>query len=112
MSINTGDSRIPAPLAVRREQLKDMQRVGICVTTKLTSGYLLSGCHFSREGYGLGGTVKCLAARASLQRPYDEQIMTPLQLDEWAIRSVDFVLLSKRKSCPRESISEKLHPRN
>lgn len=25
---------------------------------------------------GVGGTVKCLAARASLQRPYDNQIMT------------------------------------
>ncbi len=26
---------------------------------------------------GLGGTVKRLAARASLQRPYNDQIMTP-----------------------------------
>lgn len=30
---------------------------------------------------GLGGTVKRLAARASLQRPYEDQIMTPFQ---WA----------------------------
>ena len=33
---------------------------------------------------GVGGTVKRLAARASLQRPYEQQIMTPLQLYEWA----------------------------
>ena len=55
--------------------------------------------HFSATSHGkgacdgLGGTVKRLAARASLQRPYEEQIMTPLQLYEWAskaIPSVDF----------------------
>ena len=33
---------------------------------------------------GLGGTVKRLAARTSLQRPYNEQIMTPRQLFDWA----------------------------
>ena len=33
---------------------------------------------------GLGGTVKRLAARTSLQRPYEHQIMTPRQLYEWA----------------------------
>ena len=37
---------------------------------------------------GVGGTVKRLAARASLQRPCDEQIMTPLQLFEWASNSI------------------------
>ena len=31
---------------------------------------------------GVGGTMKCLAARASLQRPYEEQIMTLLKLFE------------------------------
>jgi len=36
---------------------------------------------------GLGGTVKQLAARASLQRPYDHQIMKPCQLYEWASAS-------------------------
>ncbi len=46
--------------------------------------------HFSATSHGKGacdGTVKRLAARVSLQRPYDEQIMTPLQLlqlYEWA----------------------------
>ena len=45
--------------------------------------------HFSATAHGkgacdgLGGTVKRLAARASLQRPYTEQIMTPHQLYNW-----------------------------
>ena len=33
---------------------------------------------------GVGGTVNRLATRASLQRPYDHQIMTPRLLYEWA----------------------------
>ncbi|CAJ1061238.1 uncharacterized protein LOC119727986 [Xyrichtys novacula] len=33
---------------------------------------------------GLGGTIKRLAARASLQRPYENQITTPQQLFEFA----------------------------
>ena len=37
---------------------------------------------------GLGGTVKRLAARASLQRAYDHQIMTPRQLYEWACDNI------------------------
>lgn len=32
---------------------------------------------------GLGGTVKRCAASASLQLPYDKQILTPLELHEW-----------------------------
>ena len=46
--------------------------------------------HFSATSHGkgacdgLGGTVKRLAARTSLQRPYDQQITTPMQLYEWA----------------------------
>ena len=36
----------------------------------------------------VGGTVKRLAARASLQRPYDNQIMTPFQLFQWAHESI------------------------
>ena len=42
---------------------------------------------------GLGGTVKRLAAKASLQRPYDQQILTPKQLHDFAtenISSIDF----------------------
>ena len=46
--------------------------------------------HFSATSHGkgacdgLGGTVKRLAAKASLQRPYNEQIMTARQLFDWA----------------------------
>ena len=37
---------------------------------------------------GIGGTVKHLAAKASLQRPYSSQIMTPRQLFDWVIQRV------------------------
>ena len=46
--------------------------------------------HFSAISHGkgacdgLGGTVKRLAARASPQRPYNQQIITPRQLYDWA----------------------------
>lgn len=46
--------------------------------------------HFSATSHGkgacdgLGGMVKRLAARASLQRPYNDQLMTPHQLFDWA----------------------------
>lgn len=50
--------------------------------------------HFSATAHGkgpcdgVGGTVKRLAARASLQRPYENQIQTPFQLYEWAIQNI------------------------
>ena len=53
--------------------------------------------HFSATSHGkgacdgLGGTVKRLAARASLQRPYDQQIMTPRQLFDWATTAISTV---------------------
>ena len=37
---------------------------------------------------GLGGTVKRLAAQASLQRLYDDQIMTPHQLFLFAQKNI------------------------
>jgi len=37
---------------------------------------------------GVGGTVKRLAARASLQRPYDRQILTPRQLFEFGCSEI------------------------
>jgi hypothetical protein len=40
---------------------------------------------------GVGGTVKRLAARASLQRPYGQQIMTPRDLFAWAKESIPSV---------------------
>ena len=47
---------------------------------------------------GVGGTIKRLAARVSLQRSYDKQIMTPHQLYEWAsenISAVNFAYCTK-----------------
>lgn len=50
--------------------------------------------HFSATSHGkgacdgLGGTVKRLAARASLQRPFNDQIMTARQLFDWAKTNV------------------------
>ena len=61
--------------------------------------------HFSATAHGkgacdgVGGTVKRLAARASLQKPYNDQIMTPHQLFEWAseiIPSIHFEYCSLR----------------
>jgi len=40
---------------------------------------------------GVGGTVKRLAARASLQRPYENQILTPRQLFEFGCASIPAV---------------------
>ena len=56
--------------------------------------------HFSATSHGkgacdgVGGTVKRLAARASLQRPYEDQIMTPLQLYEWALKNIPGVIFN------------------
>ena len=46
----------------------------------------------------VGGTVKHLAARASLQRPYEDQIQTSLQLFELAyssLKDINFELVSQ-----------------
>ena len=40
---------------------------------------------------GVGVTVKCLATRASLQRPLDNQILTPYQLFEFASQDISGV---------------------
>ena len=37
---------------------------------------------------GIGGTVKRLAARASLLRTLDDHIMTPLQLFDWCRKNI------------------------
>ena len=53
--------------------------------------------HFSATSHGkgacdgVGGSLKRLAARASLQCPYDHQIMTPRQLFEWAVDNIPAV---------------------
>lgn len=40
--------------------------------------------HGKSASDGIGGTLKRLAAKASLQRPVNDQILTPKQLYEWA----------------------------
>ena len=45
-------------------------------------------CHGSWPCDGLGGTVKRLAARASLQRPFENQILTSLEFYEWAVKNI------------------------
>ena len=47
---------------------------------------------------GLGGTVKRLAARASLQRPYNDQLMTPRQLFDWACSNIPAVYFGYRSN--------------
>lgn len=55
---------------------------------------ILAEWHFSATAHGksacdgIGGTVKRLAARASLQKPYNNQIMTPRQLFDWASANI------------------------
>ena len=55
--------------------------------------------HFSATSHGkgacdgVGGSVKQLGARASLQRPYDQQITTPSQQFEWAVENIPAVVL-------------------
>ena len=45
---------------------------------------LFATAHGKSACDGLGGTIKSLAAKASLQRPYDEQISNPQKLYVWA----------------------------
>ena len=44
--------------------------------------------HVKGECDGVGGTVKRLAARASLQRPYRDPILTPYQLFEFGCKDI------------------------
>ncbi len=68
--------------------------------------------HFSATSHGkgasdgVGGTLKRLAARASLQRPYEWQIMTPFQLFEWASESIPGTIF---KYCSTEEYEEVKH---
>lgn len=59
---------------------------------------------------GLGGTVKRGAARASLQRPLEDKIQTPMQLYEWAkgaIPSVQFHYVDVAEVDAEEQIIQK-----
>lgn len=59
---------------------------------------------------GVGGTVKRLASRASLQRPDDQQITTPFQLFQWAeqyFENISFEFCSKSEYEKEESALKK-----
>lgn len=73
--------------------------------------------HFSATSHGkgscdgIGGTVKRLAARASLQRPYEQQIMTPLQLFEWASEKLPKTVFNYCSTQEYEEVKEYLKER-
>lgn len=55
---------------------------------------------------GLGGTLKRGAARASLQRPYDNQILTPIDLYNWAqigVPNISTVFVSQEEILEMEN---------
>lgn len=53
-----------------------------------TEWHFFATAHGKGTCDGLGGTVKRLAAKASLQRPYSEHIMTPSQLFLWSQENI------------------------
>lgn len=53
--------------------------------------HFFSTAHGKGPCDGVGGTVKRLATKASLQRPYDNQILTPHQLFDWAVENIKTV---------------------
>ena len=52
--------------------------------------HFLATSHEKGACDGLGGTVKRLAARTNLQRPYNDQVMTPQQLFDWACVNMQY----------------------
>lgn len=55
---------------------------------------------------GLGGTLKRLATKASLQKPYTHQIMTSRQLFDWAVENLNnmnFFFVTNEEYCEVES---------
>jgi hypothetical protein len=54
----------------------------------LAEWHFFATSHVKSACDGVVGTLKRLAARASLQQPYNDQIMTPHQLYEWAQSSI------------------------
>ena len=73
--------------------------------------------HFSATSHGkgacdgVGGTVKRLASRASLQRPYDQQIMTPHQLFEWASNNIQGIVFQYCSCSEYEEVKNQLEAR-
>ena len=55
--------------------------------------------------------MKRLAARASLQRPYVQQIMTPLQLFEWASNNIQGTVFKYCRCAEYDEVKEQLEIR-
>lgn len=72
-------------------------------TILIFCGIFFATAHRKGTCDGLGGTVKWLAAKASFQRPYNEQIMTPLQLFLWSKENIPKI---KFEYCTNEDYSE------
>ena len=74
----------------RHPSIKTGRILSTSAITKLTLVSKLNGTFLHGKGAcdGLGGTVKRLATKASLQRPFEDQIMTPLQLYRWASKNI------------------------
>jgi len=74
---------------------------------------VLAERHFYATSHGkgpcdrIGGTVKRLAARASLQTPYCSQFMTPRQLFEWTVEN--FKSLHFKYCTTNEYYAEDVH---
>lgn len=70
--------------------------------------------HFSATSHGksacdgVGGTVKRLAARASLQKPYDQQIMNPTQLYQWAKENIPATVFRYCSTEEYEAVKQEL----
>ena len=65
--------------------------------------------HGKSAGDGAGGTLKRVACRASLQRPYQDQILTARQLYEFAIteiKGMDFTFASQEEHDREASLLE------
>ena len=70
--------------------------MSICVTKKLTLELMQNTTFFATSHGkgpcdGLGGTVKRLAAKASLQQRYNEEIMTPQQLFDFVRENISSI---------------------
>ena len=73
--------------------------------------------HFSATSHGkgacdgVGGTVKRLVAKASLQKPFDEQIITPIELFEWASANIQGTVFRFSSCSDYEQTKQMLEPR-
>ncbi len=60
---------------------------------------------------GVGGTVKRLAARASLQRPYNDQIMSANDLFDFAVKHIPSVAIKFSSKADHQSEARRLEER-